>query len=339
MPTIDDVARAVGVSTATVSRALRGLPTVADETRLRVLVAAESLGYVSSPQASALAGGRTHNVGVVVPFVTRWYFATVVDGICDQLRERGYDMMLYNLAGDREVRRHVFETDAVAKRVDGLVLTAVQPTARELDVLRHLGRPVVLLGAREPGLGSVAVDDVRAARLAMTHLLGLGHRDIGYLGGFDRHQLAFDTPLQRRATYVATLREHGLVPDPAWVLDGAFSFAGGLEAGARLLSLPRRPTAVFAASDEMALGLLWAAHAAGVRVPEDLSVVGIDDHELAASVGLTTVAQPVADLGRVAADLLLDQVESASAPVTEELEVGLLVRATTARPRPRAATG
>jgi DNA-binding LacI/PurR family transcriptional regulator len=330
---IKDVAREVAMSTATVSRALRGLPGVSEETRSRVMAAARRLGYVPSPSAAGLATGQTRTVAVIVPWVTRWFFASVVQGAEEVLRDRGYDLLLYNLGGDDVARHRVFETSLLIKRVDAVLVLSLKPSPDELVRLERLARPVTIVGADVPGWATVRIDDELAARTATEHLLGLGHRRIGYLGGATRDVLDFTAPTARLHGYRDALADAGIAPAPDLEVDGEFTVDGGTRVARELLGRPDRPTAVFAASDEMAIGVLRTARELGLRVPEDLSVVGLDDHELAGFFDLTTVAQPVAEQGRLAAQQVL------AALTTEEwrpeqvvLPTRLVVRRTTAPP-------
>lgn len=334
MSSIKDVAREVGVSTATVSRALRGLPRVSEETRLRVLSAAERLDYVASPQAASLASGHTHAVGVVVPFVTRWFYASVVHGAEELLREAGYDLLLYNLAGDHLARHRVFRTHLLRKRVDAVLVLSLSPTDEEVAGLARLERPVAIVGAHVPGWSSVRIDDVLTARLAVQHLLELGHRRIGHVGGTLENQLDFTSPMNRLLGYRGAMAEAGVQVQPAWEVASDFTVRGGQAATRLLLETSPRPTAVFAASDEMAIGAVHAAREAGLRVPEDLSVVGIDDHEMAEFFELTTVAQPAHEQGRIAAKMLLEAIHGGCGHVPAALTVPtrLVVRRTTAPP-------
>ena len=336
MTSIRDVASTVGVSTATVSRALRGLPRVSDQTRSRVLQVAAELGYVASPTAAGLAGGQTRAVGVVVPFVTRWFYASVVQGAEELLRDAGYDLVLYNLGGSREARDRVFSGHLLRKRVDAVLVLSLTPTAAEVASLRALQRPVAVVGSTVPGWASVRIDDQETARIAMEHLIGLGHRRIAYLGGSLEDQLDFAAPLDRLKGYRQAMRGAGYPVRPGWEAVADFTIHGAMRVMAQLLEAPVRPTAVFAASDEMAIGVVQAVRAAGLRVPGDLSVIGIDDHEMAEFFELTTVAQPVHDQGRLAAQALLSML-SATPPVEPPaitVPTRLVVRCTTAPPRP-----
>jgi DNA-binding LacI/PurR family transcriptional regulator len=337
MSSIKDVAKEVGVSTATVSRALRGLPRVSEETRERVLEAAARLGYVASPHAAGLAGGQTRTVAVIVPFVTRWYFSTLVTGAEEVLRAQGYDLLLYNLAGDPEARHRVFQTHLLTKRVDAVLVLALAPTPQELRWLEHHAPPVSFVGC-EPAFGSsVRIDDELAARTAMAHLAELGHQRIAYVGGDTADALDFTSPLARLRGYRAGLEAAGLPSDPDLEVEEDWTVHGGIRAWQSLAALGERPTAIFAASDEMAIGLIHAVRAAGLRVPEDVSVIGIDDHEMAELFDLTTVAQPTEEQGRIAARQVLDAIEAGEHWRPQQVVVAtrLVVRNSTAPPSVR----
>ena len=333
MTGIKDVAREVEMSTATVSRALRGLPGVSEETRARVRETARRLGYVPSPSAAGLASGRTRTVAVIVPWVTRWFFAAVVQGAEEVLREAGYDLLLYNLAGDESARHRVFETSLLTKRADAVIVLSLKPSADELARLDRLGRPVTIVGADVPGWATVRIDDDVAAQCAVRHLVELGHREIAYVGGATEGVLDFTAPAARLAGYRTALAEAGLPHRSDLEVDGEFSVSGGMRAGVQLVQRADRPTAIFAASDEMAMGVLRAAREHGLRVPEDLSVIGIDDHEMAEIFDLTTVSQPVHEQGRVAAQQVLAALTATHwAPEQVVLPTTLVVRGTTAPP-------
>jgi LacI family transcriptional regulator, repressor for deo operon, udp, cdd, tsx, nupC, and nupG len=332
MTGIKDVAHDVSLSTATVSRALRGLRGVSEENRTKVVEAAHRLGYVPSPHAAGLASGQTRAVAVIVPHVTRWFFGQVVQGAEEVLRTAGYDLLLYNLAGEPAARHRVFQTDLLAKRVDAVLVLGLRPSEQERARLAGLDQPVAIVGAAAPDLFSVSIDDELAGRLATRHLADLGHRRIGYIGG-SLDTLDFVAPAARLAGYRAVLRERGIRHCPELEDIGDFSVAGGGAAGRRLLSLPDRPTAIFAASDEMAIGVLRAARELGLSVPDDVSVIGIDDHELAAFFDLSTVAQPVVEQGRRGAERVLAELTGVRPPESEVLPVELVARGTTAAPR------
>src|ERR1700722_5555879 len=289
---IEDVARLAGVSIATVSRSLRGLPDVAASTRDRVLAAARELDYVASPFAARLASGRTATVGVVVPFVNRWFFAEVLGAIEAVLHDASFDLLLYNL-GDPAGRDRVFTEMPVRKRVDALVVASLVLTESETDVLRALGVPVGVLGVDHPEFHSTRIDDALGASVAVGHLLQLGHRRIGLIAGELADPMRFTPPHHRRPGYIETLNAAGIDYESNLEALGYFTVAGGEAATAELISRPDRPTALFAEADEMAYGAIRAIRRAGMRIPDDIAVVGFDDHVTAELFDLSTVRQPV----------------------------------------------
>jgi LacI family repressor for deo operon, udp, cdd, tsx, nupC, and nupG len=289
---IEDVARRAGVSIATVSRALRGLPDVANATRDRVLEAASALDYVASPFAARLASGRTATVGVVVPFVNRWFFAEVIDTVETSLRRSGFDLLLYNL-GDEGGRSRFFDVMPMRKRVDGVLVISLVLADEEIAALQSLGCPVGLLGLQRDGFLSTRIDDVGSARMAVSHLTGLGHRRVGLIGGDTDDPMRFTPPLHRADGYREALAAVGVEPDPALEVLGYFTITGGEEGCRALMALPDPPTAIFSESDEMAYGALRALRRLGLRVPQDVAIIGFDDHPTAELMDLSTIRQPV----------------------------------------------
>ncbi len=308
MTSIDDVARAAGVSTATVSRALRGLPNVSEPTRERIRRIADELGYVASSSASGLASGRTHTIGVAVPSVSRWFYTTVLEGVDAALRAANFDMIVYNLASRGGDRERAFHRSLLRKRTDALVAIGVDFTTAERAQLLSVGHPLIAIGGPVPGVRNIGIDDRAVARAATEHLIGLGHRDILHLGGTDDEGLNRRMPVDRRTGFLSAMDAAGLPVRDDWLLTGGFSAAVSRQV---MLDLFARggplPTAVFASSDEMAFGVLLAAQQTGLRVPHDLSVIGIDDHDMSASFELTTMAQDPHAQGVLGARLLLDE--------------------------------
>lgn len=312
---IVDVARRAGVSTSTVSRTLRGSLNVSEETRRRVLRAASDLAYVPSPAASRLASGRTGTVGVIVQFVARWFFAEVVRGAEAELREAGYDLLLYNV-GDLVSRSHLFQTMPLRRRVDAVLAVATSFSDGERAALDRLGVPVVMVGDQiSPGRAGVGIDDEESAAMAVRHLALLGHSHIVMISGRADDPIGRETTLARQAGFRAGLRAAGLPERPDQIVAEPWGVEGGRRAMEWLLTRCRLPTAVFAESDEMAFGALRTLRRVGLDVPGDVSLVGFDDHELALANDLTTIAQPVHEQGRLAARLVLDFVTGHAATV------------------------
>ena len=326
---IEDVAKRAGVSIATVSRSLRGLPDVATATRDRVLAAAQELNYVASPFAARLASGRTATVGVVVPFVHRWYFAEVLGGVEGVLHEAGFDLLLYNL-GDEQGRQRFFQALPVRKRVDAIVIASLVLSDDEADALHELGVPVGMVGVDRPGVHSTRIDDQAGARTAVGHLVQLGHRRIGLIGGDTNDPMRFTPPHHRRVGYLNALRAAGIEYDADLEILGYFTVDGGEAATRTLLGLPCRPTAVFAESNEMAYGAIRAIRRSGLRVPQDVAVIGFDDHASAELLDLSTIRQPVIQQAEdLTARLLVAITEPASLPFVNVLPIELVVRGST----------
>lgn len=300
MSALSDVARLADVSKATASRALSGRGYVSPETRERVIAAAAELGYVVSTNAASLVTGQTRNVGVVIPHINRWYFGDVLEGIESALIAAGYDLTLYRLSADSDERRRVFEYFLVRKRVDAVIAVGIELTQHEVALLDALGKPVVGIGGPIQGIATLSIDDVAAAALVTDHLISLGHTRIMHFGGDQGDEMDFRVHSQRLAGFRLAMDAAALDHTDAF-RSTPLSVPGGYAIGLAVLADPRtRPTAVFAGSDEVAIGTIVAARQLGIQVPNQLSVVGIDGHELAEMFALTTLAQDPAEQGATA---------------------------------------
>jgi LacI family transcriptional regulator, repressor for deo operon, udp, cdd, tsx, nupC, and nupG len=331
--TLDDVARRASVSSATASRALGGHPHVAAATRARVREAAEALDYVASPEATRLAGGPTGRVAVLVPHPSRWFFGELIEGLEAALRAADLDIVLFRVGGPEE-RAAFFARLPARRKVDAVVVLAFGVDEAEHARLASLGVDVVAAGGRVASYPSVGIDDHRAGRQAMDHLLHLGHRRIGMIAVEDDRHLAPD-PDGRTSAWRAALADAGVEADAELLATVPWGGEGGADGMARLLGLRTPPTAVFAHDDEIALGAVRTLRRAGLRVPEDLSVIGVDDHPLAALTDLTTVAQPVREQGRRAGELVQAALRGelgGGIPPAELLSTRLVLRGTTSPP-------
>jgi LacI family transcriptional regulator len=332
-PRIADVAALAGVGVATVSRVLNGHANVRPATREKVLEAIRALDYRPSLAARSLSLQRTMVVGVVVPWFTNASAVERVRGIVAGLADSGYDLMLFDVESEGRQRR-AFELVAQQDRADGLLIVSTLPPEAELERLRRTVLPCVLVDAVEPGLPSVVIDDVAGGRLATRHLVELGHRRIAFIGDAPP-EFSFGWSLDRKYGYEQELEAAGIEPRREYVRQGTRYPHVARATALELLRLPEPPTAIFAASDTQALGVLEAARSLGVAVPEQLSVVGFDDLDVAQFVGLTTVRQPLYESGRRGARLLLRALGGRPLPPrAEELPLELVVRRTTgAAPR------
>ncbi|WP_292833980.1 LacI family DNA-binding transcriptional regulator [Microbacterium sp.] len=335
MAGIAEVAARAGVSKATASRALSGGGYVSDATREIVRAAAADLGYVPSAGAVGLATGKTQNIGVVMPYVNRWFFAEVLEGIQQSLLTLGLDLTLYEAKPGTEGRVRIFDDFLARKRFDGLIAVGLDPADHELDQLTQIGRPIVSVVGAGDQTSVVAVDDDSAARRATQHLITLGHTDIAFLGGGDRAGTQWaHVDQQRLAGYRHAMDEAGLAAYERHIASDV-TLPGGYAVAADLLGDSReRPTAIVAVCDEVAIGAIIAARRLGILVPSALSIVGIDDHEFAEMFSLTTLQQIPREQGAAAVRLLLAEIADPTRPRAREvIHARMIVRASTAVPR------
>ncbi len=328
--TIDDIAAAAGVSVASVSRSLRDLPGVGPQTRKRIIDIADEFGYELHPQASSLASGRTSTVGVAAPLFGTWFPSRALGGVHSVLAEAGYDLLIFMMSTPADRRRFLREARSFCRRVDGLILIDTFAGADGDSADAFFNRPVVAVGERLDGAASIAIDNRLASRRAVEHLIDLGHERIGVITAPERAEMSMSTSGLRRLGYEDALRGAGLTIDPTLVAAGDGSIASGIEAMSRLLSVPEPPTGVFCMSDEMAFGALRAAQNAGVPVPDALSVIGFDDHDFAAALGLSTMRQSVDEMGMTAARTVLALIEGTEPASEITWDVPLVARQTTA---------
>jgi LacI family transcriptional regulator len=305
-PGMKDVAARAGVSLGTVSNVLNHPELVSERTRRKVQAAIDALGFVRNDSARQLRGGASRTIAFVMFDVSNPFFTDVAQGAQAAADAAGYALYLCN-SGEDPARQTAYLDLLEQQRVEGVLITPVDPTDPRITALASRGTPVVVVArGRGRDFDSVTVDDVLGGDLAVTHLLDAGHRHIAYVGRPEDLGHASDRLTGARR---AIAREGG---EPLIVLETArLDVAEGRRAGERLAGIPvaRRPTAVFCANDLIALGLLQQTVRLGLRVPEDLAIVGYDDIEFAeaATVPLTTVAQPRHLLGQTAVELLLDQ--------------------------------
>jgi LacI family transcriptional regulator len=352
-PTVTDVARAAGVSVATAGRVLGGYGNVGPDLRTQVQAAADALGYSPNVVARSMRSGSTGSIGFVGADISNAFFAAAMRGLCDVAREEGCEPILANSDDSVDVERNAVQV-FVAKQIDGLVVSPTSVT--DVEHLKHAqdqGVPVVLLDRHSSALhaDSVVVDNEAAARQAVTHLLDLGHRDIGLLAMTDlaegpeitRHPKtgqvdvrgASRPSVERIRGYVLAMQDAGLV-----VRDDLIAYTPGLDPADaereadRLLGQSRRPTAVFAADNIATQAAFTAARRHGLRMPDDVSLVGFDDLDWTSLVDppVTVVAQSPTEMGRIAARILFDRIKGGEAPPDcVVLPTQLLVRGSTAR--------
>ncbi len=330
--TIRDVARRAGVSVATASRALNGKDIVSPQTRDRILRVMAELSFSPSPSARRLSLGRTLTIGVVVSFLTRPQAAERLRGVDAVLADSEFDLVIYNVESVQK-RDHYLGTLAHSQRADGLIVMSLPPQPAAVAALRAAPVPVVFIDVHSQsiaGLPRVVGDDVAGGALAARHLLDIGHRDIAFIGDAPEDPFGFTSSRDRQQGVVDALRAAGIELPPEWIGLGAHGRYEARDFARRMLIGDRRPSAIVAASDTQALGVITAARELGLHVPDDLSVIGYDDIETADYVGLTTIRQQLFESGRVGAEILLAEIDGRSQePPVAALTPELVVRSTT----------
>lgn len=308
--TIQDIARLAGVSKATVSRVINQKTNVDPETRERVLRVINEKGFVPSITASGLAGGKSRLIGVLAPPFTWPFVPEIMRGVAEVLDISSYEMVLYSINPQRS---HGDALDRIIgmRITSGLLVILPGQLNRHLTDLRDHGLPIVVIDDQGPftDLPWVGIDNRESAYQATRHLIELGHRRIAHIEGPVDHRCT----AERYEGYRQALLEAGITPDPRLVVEGEFLVEGGRACGETLLSMSdsERPTAIFSANDQMAFGVLEVAAEKGIRIPEDIAIVGFDDMLISAYIKptLTTVRQPFYEIGMTAVKLLLSFID------------------------------
>lgn len=331
MPTISDVATQAGVSPATVSRVLNGKSSVAALTRDKVMAAAEELGYVPSKSAQTLARGRSTTVGVVAHMASSPSVAERIQGLATRLAPSGNDLMLFDVMTPH---RHleVMAELADPERVGVAVLISIRPTAAELGAFREAEVPVVVVDAKVPQLDCTYINDMEGGRMAARNLLAGGHRRIAFIGDLEDSEFGFTASRDRRVGFEDVLASASVQVPSEYIKLGEHGSAQARQATYELLDLTNPPTAIFAASDLQASGVLEAAHERDLDIPSDLSVMGFDDIQSARGMGLTTIRQPLEESGAYGAKLALEAIEHRPMGLAIELPLSLVSRRSTGPP-------
>ncbi|MDA8580183.1 substrate-binding domain-containing protein [Pontimonas sp.] len=271
----------------------------------------------------------------MTPFINRWFYSEVIDGVESALIGAGYDLTLYRLTDNVDQRKQLFDYFLVRKGVDAVIALTLFISDDEVRRLRKLGKPVVGVGGLIPHVPTLSIDDVVTARRATEHLIELGHRRIVHVGGDQERQLDFEVHSNRLKGFRIALADAGLSQDDDFYADD-FDVPGGYRSAQKVLAnASNRPTAIVAGSDEIALGVIMAARELGLDVPRDLSVIGIDGHPLGETFGLTTMNQHPANQGSLAVAQALAQLGGAWDDTDDthlELQVDLTLRSSTAPP-------
>lgn len=329
--TVLDVAQAAGVSTATVSRVANDHANISPATRARVLAAMDELGYVPNLRARGLAGGKTRVLGLIVDDIESSYNNQVAKGIDETIAAHGYDLLLSTMHTRNRTTRHI--ESLFNGFAEGLIVLLSGGFGQYLGEVEARQIPVVLIDhAVVPNVPVVKADNDGGTRAALRHISQLGHTRVGFITG----NLEVASGRERLDAYRSEVRSAGLDVEEDLIVEGDFKVEGGAEAARRLLALENPPTAVFASSDMEAFGVMRVARELGISIPDDLSLIGFDDIPEASNVTppLTTVRQPMREMGQLAAQMLIGAVEDEpSRGARIELPTELVIRASTAPPR------
>ncbi len=329
---MQDVAERAGVSVATVSHVINKTRPVSEELQARVSLAMDDLGYQPNLLARSLRRGKTFTIGMIVPDSANPFFAEIARGVEDLSYKQGYSIILCNT--DNDIEKEIFNINVlVEKRVDGILFIAAGMSAEHVHSLQERGMPVVIADREIPGVevDSVFPDNAHGGWRAVRHLIDLGHKRIGCITGPSDL-----TPSAERVTgYRQALGEAGLNIDEAIIVKGDFQYDSGYRVAEQLLTLNDPPTAIFACNDLMGIGAISAAWKLNRQVPGDLSIIGFDNIRLASFTvpPLTTIEQPIYDMGELAITMLLERIREPELPPRRQvLETNLLIRNTTAAP-------
>jgi DNA-binding LacI/PurR family transcriptional regulator len=327
-PTIYDVAQASGLSIATISRALNSPEKVSAATRERVMRTIEEIGFVPKADARARALQSTGRIGVLTPFFTAPSFVARLRGIADAISPTNYEMAVYPVDSSERIQ-HYIQTLPLTRSLDGLIIVSMAVSDTDARRLREYQVETVLIEFPHPSLNTIEIDDFEGGLMAGQYLISKGHERIAFIGVADLPEYAIHPENRRLLGFRKAMSRAGLPLPEEYVCNVPYRIELN-ESAHNLLDLPERPTAVFAATDLQAMGLLKIARDKGLRVPEDLAIIGFDDIDFADYVGLTTIRQHMYRSGKLAVELLLSRLKQPDIDVQHlKLQLELVERSTT----------
>ncbi len=327
-PTIYDVAKRAGVSITTVSRILNAPDKVNSRTRERVLAAIDELSFVPKAEARARAMQHTGRIGVISPFFTAPSFIQRLRGIAEMLSPKNYELVIYTVDSNDRLQEYLSSLPLTGN-LDGLIILSLPVDDAQVRRLIDHGLPTILIEYPHPKLNCVEIDDIEGGYMATTYLLRKGHRRIAFLGDTDLPEYSIHPVSLRLSGFRRALKEARIKIPDMFVRLAPYSQEQTRKVAKELLNLPEPPTAIFAATDFQALGVLKAARQLGFKVPEQLAVIGFDDLDIAEYVDLTTISQHLDESGRLAVEILLAQIAAPSRPPKHvKLPVTLIERQT-----------
>ncbi|MGG2087110.1 LacI family DNA-binding transcriptional regulator [Priestia aryabhattai] len=330
MPTIYDVAKLSGLSKTTVSRVINNHSYVSEEKKNLVLKAMKELNYTPNPSARKLRGQVTTTIGVIVPRIVNPFFSYLVDSIEQVAYKNGYHVLIFQSNEDKE-KELAFLNLLKTKQVDGIIMTSIENEWSVIEPFTESG-PILLCNeyVNNASVPIVRLDQYKGAYIGVRHLLEKGHRKIGYCTGGLFAEEGKDK--DRNQGYQKALQEAGIQPDPKWIFVNQHSIEDGKQVVKKILSMEDRPTAIFTGSDEIAGGMMIEAKESGLKIPNDLAIIGFDDQPLAQMLDpkLTTIRQPIDQMGIKAMETLIDMLNDSEVKVeTFELPIELVVRSST----------
>ncbi len=327
-PTIHDVARIAGVGIGTVSRVLNDHPSVRPATRERVLAAIAQLRFKPNPIARSMISKRTGSIGVIVPFFTRPFHVEVLRGVQNALSPVQKELVIYNVENDTQ-RDAYFSELPMHRKVDGLLIVSLIPSDTFAQRFREVGLPTVLVDAYSPHLTSLVVNNVEGAYQAVKSLLDKGHRRIGFINGIIEGNFKFNQANDRLIGFHRALGEAGVLFEPTLIVESEWNRHAGRVAAMHLLTQTSRPTAIFASSDMQAIGVLEAARSLCIAVPTELAVIGFDGIEVSELLDVSTVQQPMQQMGELGVVKLIEHMAHPQlAPELIRLSTTLIERGT-----------
>ncbi|MBI4673267.1 MAG: LacI family DNA-binding transcriptional regulator [Chloroflexi bacterium] len=326
--TVYDVALKAGVSIATVSRVINAPDKVNPETRQRVLEAISKLHYVPKAEAAARARKGTGRIGVIAPFFAYPSFIQRLRGVASALAALPYELTVYNVDNSAH-RDGLVASVSLTRRLDGLILMALPFNEATVENLISHSLATVSIECAHPSFSSIEIDDANGGRIAARYLIEKGHRKLAFIGESNLPEYAFPTSDHRLDGYRAAIQSASLELNPVYIAYTAHKIEDAFQAVLQMLNLPEPPTAVFCASDTHAMGALQAARQRGIRVPDELAILGFDDLDIASYLGLTTIRQHLDESGRRAVELLMSRLTHPERPTQHvRLPLELVVRET-----------
>jgi LacI family transcriptional regulator len=328
MVTIRDVAKRAGVGVGTVSRVLNNSANVSAQTRLQVLAVIDELNFRPNPIAQRLPRQETLTIGVILPFFTFPFFVNILEGIHSVISEAGYDLLVMNVDSPEKSERF-FEKAIFGRRFDGVLVVTLLLSDQYVELFAKNDIPVVLVDSFHPQMSSITVNNIAGGCMAVQHLIDKGHRAIAYIGDNQNDLFGFHTTQLRFQGYEKALKQNGIPLNHHWVYQGNQGKGSGYEGAHYFWAQNPTPTAFFAYSDTVALGVLDAAEERGLRYPNDFAIIGFDDIEVSHYIGLTTVRQPMREMGRQGALKLVSLLSNPNVVQAIELPLQLVERKST----------